>query len=245
LIIGVVNINLKNLEEVKNMNVAIIMARKGSSQIKDKNMYMINGKPLVGYAIDSAHNAKRVDRVYVSTDCPKIIEYSLNHDCFIIDRPKDLRDDIGDAIQHAVLRVDNRYLKNVVILLGNTVMCDSSLVDNAMWHLETKPDIDSVMSIWEAGDDHPFRALEIKDGYIQSYGKKTQVVPINRQDYPRVFFYDQGIWAFRKDCVKSRDGPRPWWWMGKRCLPVIRLWVTGRDIHSSLDIEIAQWWVNK
>jgi len=31
--------------------------------------------------------------------------------------------------------------------------------------------------------------------------------------------------------------------MGKRCLPIVRNWVTGRDIHTLLDVSIAEWWL--
>jgi N-acylneuraminate cytidylyltransferase len=100
------------------------------------------------------------------------------------------------------------------------------------------------MSVWEAQDDHPMRALQIgEDGLLETYGKEEREAHTNRQSYPKAYFYDQGVWTFRKNCVKERSGPMPWWWMGKRCKPIIRPWVTGRDIHGPLDIEISEYWV--
>ena len=31
--------------------------------------------------------------------------------------------------------------------------------------------------------------------------------------------------------------------MGKRCYPVIRTWVTGRDVHTHFDVALAEWWL--
>ncbi|MDH3746350.1 MAG: hypothetical protein OES47_14725, partial [Acidobacteriota bacterium] len=104
--------------------------------------------------------------------------------------------------------------------------------------------VDSVMTVWEAADDHPLRALEIQDGLLRPYGGDRDV-STERQSYPPAYYYDQGVWAFRKECVDRRDGPNPWWWMGRRCHPIVRTWVTGRDVHTRFDLAIAEWWLSR
>ena len=54
-------------------NLAIIPARSGSKGIKNKNIYMLNGKPLIAYTIQAAVEAGIFDTVHVSTDS---IEYA-------------------------------------------------------------------------------------------------------------------------------------------------------------------------
>ena len=51
----------------KNKVIAIIPARGGSKGIKNKNLSLLNGKPLIYYAIKSARRSKYIDRVIVST----------------------------------------------------------------------------------------------------------------------------------------------------------------------------------
>lgn len=230
------------------MNAAIITARAGSKSIKNKNMYKIKNIPLIGYVIKAVKEAKKIDKTFISTDSPIITDYGLRKNCINIERPVELRGDEinhGDVIKHAVEYVDEieDNLENVVVLLGNTIMIDGKIIDEALKILDEKEDIDSVMTVWEAADDHPLRALSIQNGLIMSYDKKEKEVSTNRQSYPKAYYYDQGIWAFRKDCVKSRNGPGPWWWMGKRCYPIIRKWITGRDIHTLLDVSISEWWI--
>ena len=230
------------------MNVSIITARAGSKSIPDKNIYEVAGALLVSYPIQASQDARSVNRVYISTDGEAIAEVGRRMGCDIIWRPEKLRGDHvnhGDVIKHAVETVDSREpgLENVVLLLGNTVMVDGELIDKALDILQSHTDVDSVMTVWEAADDHPLRALEIVDGLVRPYGGKKREVSTERQSYPPAYYYDQGIWAFRKECVQRRDGPNPWWWMGRRCLPIIRNWVAGRDIHTLLDVSIAEWWV--
>ena len=44
---------------------ALIPARKGSKGIKDKNVFMIKGKPLIEYTLVSALKSKFIDEIFV------------------------------------------------------------------------------------------------------------------------------------------------------------------------------------
>lgn len=232
------------------MNAAIITARKGSKSILDKNVHTVCGRPLVAYPIFASLQAGKIDRVYISTDGESIAHVAQDMGCEIIWRPSELGGDHvnhGDVIRHAVEYVDGREsaLENVVLLLGNTVMIDGGIIDEALGMLESNDDLDSVMTVWEAADDHPLRALEIHDGVLRPYGGQERHVSTERQSYSRAYYYDQGVWAFRKECVHRQDGPNPWWWMGKRSAPIVRPWVTGRDVHTHFDVDIAEWWLQR
>jgi CMP-N-acetylneuraminic acid synthetase len=230
------------------MNLAIITARAGSKSIRNKNVMLVAGKPLVYYPIRAAEEARRIAKTYISTDSPEVMAVGREHGCEIIERPEELCGDHinhGEVIKHAVEYADAREtdLENVALLLGNTVMLDGELLDTAMGMLDERTDLDSVMSVWQAADDHPLRSLEIADGLLRPYGDSNRQASTERQSYPAAYYYDQGVWAFRKQCVQSRDGPNPWWWMGKRSAPIVRNWVTGRDIHTLLDAGFSEWWL--
>lgn len=230
------------------MNVAIVTARAGSKSILDKNVFVVRGKPLVAYPLQAALDAKRVSRVFCSTDGESIARVTEELGCEVIWRPEELCGDHvnhGDVIKHATEWVDARYpeLENVVLLLGNTVMVDGALIDASLEILGGRADLDSVMSVWEAADDHPLRSLQIKDGLVKPYGDENRQVSTERQSYPKAYYYDQGVWTFRKGCVQRREGPNPWWWMGRNVFPIVRNWVTGRDIHTKLDIAFSEAWL--
>jgi CMP-N-acetylneuraminic acid synthetase len=231
------------------MNIAIITARAGSKSIINKNVFEVEGKPLVYYPIKASLDALKIDKVYISTDGDSIAEAGRKYGAEIIIRPDELGGDTinhGDVIKHAVEYVDAKEenVENIVLLLGNTVMIDGKIIDHCLQVLDDKPEIDSCMTVWEAQDDHPLRAMSInKEGILEAFGDKNRKVSTERQSYPKAYYYDQGVWAFRKETVQSHDGVNPWWWMGKRSYPVIRTWATGRDIHTHFDLGISEWWL--
>jgi CMP-N-acetylneuraminic acid synthetase len=235
--------------------VAIITAKGGNQSIQDKNIINVCGKPILYYPIKAAKEASLIDDVFISTECSKIKAVAKEYGVKIIDRPEELAQpdtNHGDVIVHAARFVKTNFysdLEIVTILLGNTVMISGDIIDITVKKLYEDSSLDSCMTVWKAQDDHPYRAMMInRDGYLESFLKDLKV-DINRQSYPDVYFYDQGPWTIRYDtierCVKTKEGPGPWWWMGKKSLPVERLWVTGRDIHSELDVAIAEWWAGK
>lgn len=52
-------------------NIAIITARSGSKGLKDKNIKMINGKPMLAYSILAAKESGKFTKIIVSTDSEK------------------------------------------------------------------------------------------------------------------------------------------------------------------------------
>ena len=93
------------------MNAAIITARAGSKSIPDKNVFPVDGKPLVSYPAEAALAAERIDGVYVSTDGDSIAEACSRLGVDVIERPEALAGDAvnhGDVIKHAVEWVDQR-----------------------------------------------------------------------------------------------------------------------------------------
>lgn len=55
-------------------NLAIIPARSGSKGLKDKNIKLLNGKPLLAYSIEAAKESGIFDEIMVSTDSKEYAE---------------------------------------------------------------------------------------------------------------------------------------------------------------------------
>ncbi len=237
------------------MNIAIITAKGGNQTLENKNIVNIGGQPSIFYSIKAAQESEQIDDVYVTTECPLIKEVACGLGAKIIDRPVELAQPFtnhGDVILHASKVVSDLIktnLQTITILLGNTVMTTAEDIDQSVLTTLSKHEIDSCMTVWKAQDDHPYRAMVIgNDGFLQPF-LEMKNVDTNRQSYPDVYFYDQGPWTVKFESLlrseKTKEGPSPWWWMGKNCVPIERLWVTGRDTHTIFDVEIAEWWLNK
>lgn len=236
-------------------NIALLTAKGNNVTLENKNLVEIEGKSSLAWQIEAAQKSKAIDQVFVSTECPMIKEESLRLGATIIDRPAELAQAFtnhGDAILHgakAARQMIGEEIGTVTILLGNTSLNRAEDIDECYKLLSGNSEADGVMTVWLAQDDHPFRAMTIgEDGYLKSF-LNLKGVDTNRQSYPNVYFYDQGPWMVRYssllDSVNTRPGPASWWWMGKNVLPLIRLWVTGRDIHTQLDVEIAKAWIRE
>ena len=75
-------------------NIAIIPARGGSKRIPRKNLYPLNGKPMIAYAIELAKESGLFRRIIVSTDDEEIAAISQEYGAetpFV--RPPELSDD--------------------------------------------------------------------------------------------------------------------------------------------------------
>ncbi len=227
-------------------NVVIITAKGGNQTVPNKNIVPILGVPIILYPVRAAQMSALTDGVFISTEDAAIKKMAQKEGVEIIARPPELAtpDSIhADVIEHAVHEVEERHpeVQNVTVLLGNTVMTPPALIDHGFRTLEDG-DTDSCMSVWKAQDDHPYRAMRLNaDGYAEPLLDVD--CSSNRQSYPPVYFYDQGIWAFRKECAYRRQGPVPWVWLGTKCKMIERLWVTGRDIHSWIDIAASAWYL--
>lgn len=57
--------------------LAFIPARSGSKGLKDKNIKLLNGKPLLAYSIEAAKISKIFDEIHVSTDSKIYAEIAL------------------------------------------------------------------------------------------------------------------------------------------------------------------------
>jgi CMP-N-acetylneuraminic acid synthetase len=239
-------------------NVAIITAKGQSQSIPRKNIMPITGFPCVTYALAAAAAADRVDGVFCLTDSNIIAALAGEYGAQTIWEPEVLTaPDVnhGDAIAFAVRKVKEQHkaLENVVIMIGNGVMIGAPLVDRALEMLEDDPTLDSVMSVWQAQDDHPLRSLAIgENGLLTVYPGREHLAgaspeqSTNRQSYPLAYYFDQGLWAFRAGCAGHKDNTvSPWWWMGEKCRPIVRTWLAGRDIHNLLDASAAEWWLKE
>jgi CMP-N-acetylneuraminic acid synthetase len=233
------------MEKIKN--VVIVTAKGGNTTVQNKNCIPVMGVPVMCYPLRAAKQATNVDSVFVSTEDKMIKSLALKEGAGIITRPVELATSTSqhkDVIVHAVKEVTQVHAEaeNFVVLLGNTVQVSSGIIDRCFQMLESE-ECDSVATVWKAQDDHPYRAMvQDEDGFMKSFQKLE--VSSNRQSYPEVFFYDQGIWAFKKHCAFEQKGPSPWVWLGEKCRMIERPWVTGRDIHSWIDISASVWYLN-
>jgi pseudaminic acid cytidylyltransferase len=147
------------------MNICIIPARGGSKRIKSKNIKPFFGKPMIGWAINTALNAKIFDKIIVSTDDLIIKEISLSFGAEVpFLRPKNLSGDKTSTIsviKHAVqkLKKNNFIPKFVCCLYPCSPFLNSQDLKNTFKEIQNNKNNNFLYPVVEF--PHPsFRAMK-------------------------------------------------------------------------------------
>lgn len=126
--------------------VALIPARGGSKRLKNKNVRLLHGKPMVTYAINACLKSTFVEEVYVSTESSKIADIVREHGAKVIDRPPELAED--NVSTQEVFEHFAGVVKDFDILVGvqansPNVTADNiddgirKLLDNNLWEVRS------------------------------------------------------------------------------------------------------------
>jgi CMP-N,N'-diacetyllegionaminic acid synthase len=118
------------------MMLGIIPARAGSKTIPNKNITLLNGKPLLDYTVDAVTKSCLKDRYLLSTDSPYILQ---NYDECVW-RPDDLATDTSkviDTIKHTVLAYENYTgyygdVTSVILLQPTSPLRDTEDIEKAI-----------------------------------------------------------------------------------------------------------------
>lgn len=152
-------------------SIALVPLRAGSKSIPKKNIKLIGGQPLCAWTLRAATEARRVDRVYVSTDCKEIknVVSSLGLNVETIDRPAELATD--EATTESVMLHLLQAVPSFDRLV--TIQATSPLLES--WHL------DEALERFEAGRyDSMVSAVRIKRFFWHDDGTPLNYDPLHR-----------------------------------------------------------------
>ncbi len=140
--------------------MAVIPARKGSKGIKDKNIKILKGKPLIAYSIEAGLNSKYIDKVIVSTDGEEIANIAKTYGAEVpFLRPKNLSTDTAktiDAVVHCIDELKKRgEIYDYIVLLQPTQPLRQS------WHID-----EAIELIFERNEDALVSVSEVRDNPI-------------------------------------------------------------------------------
>ncbi|MCL6434895.1 MAG: acylneuraminate cytidylyltransferase family protein [Leptolyngbyaceae cyanobacterium HOT.MB2.61] len=182
--------------------IAIIPARGGSKGVSGKNVRMLVGKPLIAHSILDCQESQLVDRIYVSTDDPKIAEVSLEYGAEIIHRPAELAGDTvssESALIHALATIEatGTTPELVVFLQCTSPLRSGADIDRAITQLRQE-NADSLLSV---SPNHRF-LWERVDGVARSinYDYRNRQ---RRQDMNPQFMENGSIYVFKPWVLKE------------------------------------------
>ena len=138
---------------MKKKILALILARSGSKRIKNKNIKLLQNKPLINWTIDLAVKSKVFINIIVSSDSQKILKVvkKNNKDIITLKRPLELALDKSSsevAALHAIKWYEKKFSKiDYIALLQPTSPFRSLETINKGIEEITKPKINAVVSV--------------------------------------------------------------------------------------------------
>ncbi len=185
------------------MNIlAVVPARGGSKDIKNKNLLKIKNRSLIRIAISTAKRSKLISKVVLTSDSDKILREGKKSGCtHCIKRPKNLATDKASIFETVKHTVDWLYLNKdwkpdiISIILPTTPL-------RPLWHIDKclsqmiNLKLESIMTV-KKPDYPPYWMLKkTKKNYLRNLVKNGNKF-LRRQETPEVYQPAGTMWAFR------------------------------------------------
>ncbi len=187
---------------------AFIFARGGSKGVKNKNIRLVGGKPLIAHSIASALESSHIGRVIVSTDSEDIAAAAKAHGADVLMRPDEMASDTAPEIlawRHAI-----ESSKDVFKEGGQEIFlsCPATSPFRAPQDIDAgierfqKGDCDIVFGITPSDSNPYLTMVTIGDDdlvHICIEGSKA----VRRQDVPSVYDITSCVYVTSPDYVRN------------------------------------------
>lgn len=153
--------------------VALIPARSGSKGVKDKNVQLLRGKPLIAYSIETAIATKSIDRVFVSTDSSIYANIARNFGAEVpFLRPAAISGDDSTDLEFVLHFLDwweGALPQYIIHLRPTTPFRDSLVVATAIATMGLCPDATALRSV-HCMAESAYKTFEIAMGRLRQVG---------------------------------------------------------------------------
>ncbi len=191
---------------------AIIPARSGSKGVVDKNIRLLNGRPLIAYSILAALKSNTIDRVVVSTDSEQYAKISRSFGAEVpFIRPKSISGDSSTDLEfllHAIdlFDVNEGYKPEFLALLRPTTpLRESKIIDKAIQTFSGS-DFTALRSVHKMSQSS-YKTFEIEGERIKqlcNFGFDIEGANSPRQGFPETYDPNGYIDIIRPDLVKKK-----------------------------------------
>lgn len=224
-------------------NIAIIPARSGSKGLKDKNIRLLNGKPLLAYSIEAAFASGMFDRIHVSTDSEVYADIARKYGADVpFLRPEELSTDktgSWDVVRYIIREYQKQgeNFDTIALLQPTSPLRDAEDIKAAYCIYEEKK-ANSVMSLCEM-EHTPLWSNVLPE----NHSMKNFIMPqndIRRQDLPVYYRHNGAIYIESVDLILN-DGDL----YGDNSYAYIMECSRSIDIDTIMDFEYAEFLMQK
>lgn len=186
-------------------SIAIIPARSGSKGLKDKNIKLLDGKPLISYTINAAIQSKQFNTVYVSTDSAEYARISRDYGASVpYLRPKELSEDhtsTWDVVKYILEEYKKKgVVFDTVMLLQPTSPLRTAEDIFGAFKLFLEKDADAVVSVCEA-EHSPLWCNTLPENLSMNQFIKTEFSSRPRQLLDKFYRLNGAIYLLKTKLV--------------------------------------------
>lgn len=219
-------------------NLAVITARSGSKGLKNKNIKLINNKPLLAFSIEAALKSEMFDIVHVSTDSEEYASIAREYGAEVpFLRSKELSEDHSDSWEVLRFTVE-RYKRlgkefDTVTLLQPTSPLRTGYDIRKAFEIYTVKHADNVFSVSET-ESKPFFCNTIPaNGSL--YNFISQDRDGRRQDSPVYYCLNGAIYIVSTKVLMERGSL-----YGESAYAYIMPKIRSIDIDDEIDFRLAE-----
>jgi CMP-N,N'-diacetyllegionaminic acid synthase len=222
--------------------LGIIPARGGSKGVPGKNVRPLLGKPLIGYVIEAALAAARLDRVVMSTDADEIAQIGASYGVEVFRRPAEFATDtapIDLALRHATEAAEKTAgpYDIVVWMQANVPTTRAEVIDRAVQQL-AEDGGDSVATIRQY--DMPPQWAWRLDGDRMVPLEGVYSYTVLRQEQKTAYHLDGAVNAFRRDVLMSTAGQPGQAYFGQDRRALVQEREDSVEIDEPFDLLVAE-----
>ena len=223
--------------------LGLIPARSGSQRVKNKNIRLLNGKPLIYYTIKAAIDSKLISRVLVTTDSEEIQKFALKNGVeapFL--RPIEISGEFSTEYQfhkHALEYLNNKegYKPDIIVnLYPTSPFRKPETIDSAIRIYIENIEFDSLRSIVKC-KEHPYK-MWVKEGI----GLRPFIITDDSSEHtlsyqllPEVFIQNASIYICKYETIEILKST-----VGNKVLSFEMDEIESLDINQEIDFEIAK-----
>ncbi len=174
--------------------LAVITARGGSKGLPDKNIRILNGKPLVAWTTGQADKSKYIDNIFVSTDSKEIADVCEKYGTPVPElRPGELAEDTTSSVEVllytiSLLKERGQEYDYLLLLEPTSPLRKENDIDRMIETAVNNPEADGVISLGRVHLEHPSIIKKVDGkGFICPYNKDARTY-YQRQLEDEAFF---------------------------------------------------------
>ncbi|PHM17952.1 MAG: flagellar modification protein B [Sulfuricurvum sp. PD_MW2] len=188
-----------------------ICARGGSKGVKNKNIKLLGGKPLIAYTIEQAAQSGLFEHIVISTDSDAIAQCAQEYGAEVFfKRSAEMASDTAgklDVIRDAFKRSEEYYgcTFDTLIDLDATAPLRSvqDIVDSYRQFL--RDDNDNLITAMPSRRSPYFNLVEVDASGKVALSKKLSDGVVRRQDAPKSYDMNASIYIWKRDVILNEN----------------------------------------